>query len=105
MVSPLEAPARDAWVLDRTLGETMGRDLAAAGLETVQVATLDEAEGRARQEEAGAFVILDSVIGSPVVLRRFVRAALARRGPCALVCALPRGVAIDLLSHVEGLEP
>jgi hypothetical protein len=108
-LSPLEAPARDGWLLDRTLGETMARDLAAAGLEVVPVPSMEEGEHRARQETEGAFVILDSVLCSPTVIRRFrrgvVQAARRRTGPLAFVCALPKAVATDHLSHVEGLEP
>jgi hypothetical protein len=107
-LSPLEAPARDGWLLDRTLGETMARDLAAAGLEVVPVPSMEEGEHRARQETEGAFVILDSVLCSPTVIRRFrrgvVQAARRRTGPLAFVCALPKAVATDHLSHVEGLE-
>jgi carbonic anhydrase/acetyltransferase-like protein (isoleucine patch superfamily) len=104
VISPLEAPARDAWVLDRTLGQTMAEDLAAAGLEVVPVDSLEDAEARARSEPEGAFAILDSVLCSPVVIRRFIRAARAKAGPAALVCALPRAIATDTLSHVEGLD-
>jgi hypothetical protein len=103
-ISPLEAPARDAWVLDRTLGETMARDFAAAGLEVVTVGSLAEGEERAKQEAEGALVTLDSVLCSPTVIRRFVQAARAKPGSVALVCALPRAVGTDYLSHVEGLE-
>jgi hypothetical protein len=107
-LSPFDAPARDAWLLDRTLGETMARDLAAAGLERVPVASLAEGEARARQEAQGAFVILDSVLCSPSVIRRFVKeavqAARRRTGAAAFVCALPRAVGTDQLSHVDGLE-
>ncbi|HEX4446465.1 MAG TPA: hypothetical protein VH044_07015 [Polyangiaceae bacterium] len=103
-ISPLDAPARDAWVLDRTLGETMARDFAAAGLEVVPVASLAEGEERARKEAEGAFVTLDSVLCSPTVIRRFIKAARGKAGSIALVCALPRGVGTDYLSHVEGLE-
>jgi hypothetical protein len=107
-LSPFEAPARDAWLLDRTLGETMARDLTAAALEVVLVASLAEGEARARQEVQGAFVLLDSVLCSPTVIKRFVKGAVqaARRqtGPVALVCALPRSVGTDYLSHVDGLE-
>ena len=42
-----DGPARDAWLLDRTLGETMARDLAAASLEVVPVASLAEGEAKA----------------------------------------------------------
>lgn len=104
-VSPFEEPARDAWVLDRTLGETMAAEYAAAGLERVPVGSLDEGEARAQKEPEGAFVVLDSVLCSRTVVRRFVRAARARTGPVALVCALPRAEGTDLLSHVDGLEP
>jgi acetyltransferase-like isoleucine patch superfamily enzyme len=103
-IPPLDAPAREAWVLDRTLGETMAGDLAAAGLEVVRVASLAEGEERAHLEPDGAFVILDSVLCSPTVIRRFIKAARSRQGAVALVCALPRGVGTDHLSHVEGLE-
>ncbi|HTB72004.1 MAG TPA: hypothetical protein VK762_02110 [Polyangiaceae bacterium] len=107
-LSPFDAPARDAWLLDRTLGETMARDLAAASLEVVPAASLADGEARARQEAQGAFVILDSVLCSPTVIRRFVQGAVqsARRqtGPVAFVCALPRSVGTDYLSHIDGLE-
>jgi acetyltransferase-like isoleucine patch superfamily enzyme len=104
-LSPLEAPARDVWLLDRTLGETMAQDLAAAGLEIVPVASLAEGEERARQEPSGGFVILDSVLCSPTVIRRFVQAARAEAGPATLVCALPRAVGTDTLSPIDGLVP
>jgi acetyltransferase-like isoleucine patch superfamily enzyme len=107
-LSPLEAPARETWLLDRTLGETMARDLAAVALEVVPVASLEEGEQRARQETEGAFVILDSVLCSPTVIRRFrrgvVQAVRGRTGPIVFVCALPKAIATDHLSHVEGLE-
>jgi acetyltransferase-like isoleucine patch superfamily enzyme len=105
VLSPFDAPARDTWVLDRTLGETMAQDLAAAGLEVVPVSSLAEAEERARQEADGAFVLLDSVLCSPTVIQRFLQVARARTGSVALVCALPRAIGTDSLSHVEGLEP
>jgi hypothetical protein len=104
LVSPLESPARDVWLLDRTLGETMAHDLAAAGLEVVPVTSLSEGEGRAREEPDGGFVLTDSVLCSPTVIHRFARAAAKRPGPLALVCALPRAVGTDYLGHVEGLE-
>jgi acetyltransferase-like isoleucine patch superfamily enzyme len=104
-VSPLDEPARDAVVLDRTLGQAMASELAAVGLERVNVASLEEGESRARAEAEGAFVLLDSVIASRVVVQRFVKAARTRAGSVALVCALPKGLGIDFLSHVEGLDP
>ena len=82
----------------------MARDFAAAGLEVVAVGSLAEGEERARQEAEGALVTLDSVLCSPTVIRRFVKAARARPGSVALVCALPRAVGTDYLSLVEGLE-
>ena len=102
-VPPLDAPARDAWLLDRPMGETMARELAGAGLVVERTTSLDEAEDRARREADGAFVMLDSVGCSRLVLRRFVRAARAR-GPGAYTCALPRGVAIDNLAYIDGLD-
>jgi hypothetical protein len=91
-------------VLDRTLGETMAHDLAEAGLEVVRVASPVEGEARARQEAEGGFVLLDSVLCSPTVIRRFMEAGRATKGDVALVCALPRAVGTDFLSHVEGLD-
>jgi len=105
LVAPLEAPARDVWVLERTLGETMARDLAAAGLEVVPVGSLEEGEFRAKHEPDGGFLLLDSVLCSPTVIRRFIRAARSKAGPMALVCALPRAVGTDYLSPIEGLDP
>ena len=89
-VSPLDEPARDAVILDRTLGETMARELAAAGLELLAVSSLEEGEARAREEAEGGVVLLDSVIASRIVVRRFVKAARARSGQVAVVCALPK---------------
>jgi acetyltransferase-like isoleucine patch superfamily enzyme len=103
-VPPLDAPARDAMVLDRTLGETMARELAAAGLEIVQVASLEEGEARARQEADGGFVLLDSVLASRPAIRNFVAAAKKRSGPCALVCALPRALLSDGMAPIDGLD-
>ena len=52
----------------------------------------------------GAFVLLDSVAFSRRVLQRFV--AAARRSPAgAYTCALPRGIAIDNLGYIDGLDP
>lgn len=104
-IPPFDEPARDSWLLDRTLGETMARELGSLGLEIESVGSLDEAEDRARKESEGAFVLLDSVLASRTVMRRFVQAA--RRGPrdATVVCALPRSLATDYLSHVEGLTP
>ena len=104
LVPPLDAPARDVVILDRTLGETMERELRSVGLEIVPVASLEEGESRARQEPEGAFVLLDSVLASRQVLRRFVKLAPAQ-GPGAVVCALPKSLGNDFLSHVEGLDP
>jgi carbonic anhydrase/acetyltransferase-like protein (isoleucine patch superfamily) len=105
VVAPLDSPARDAWLLDRSLGDTMARELAGAGLEVVSVDSLEDAESRARNEPEGAFVILDSVLASRRVVRGFVAAAQKRSGPIEVACALPRGLAIDMLSHLDGLEP
>jgi carbonic anhydrase/acetyltransferase-like protein (isoleucine patch superfamily) len=102
-VPPLDAPARDVWLLDRPMGEAMARELADAGLVVERVASLEDAEERARREPDGAFVMLDSVGCSRLVLRRFVRAARAK-GEGAFTCALPRGIAIDPLAYVDGLD-
>ena len=104
-VSPLDAPARDAMILDRSLGDTMATELRAVGLEVVSVASLEDGEGRARREPEGAFVLLDSVLASRTVVRNFVRAARSRSGATAVVCALPRFLATDYLSHIDGLAP
>ncbi len=90
-------------MLDRTLAETMARDLAAAGLEAVPVGSLEEGEGRARAEPEGGFVLVDSVLCSPTVIRRFMAAARAKPGSVALVCALPRAIGTDALSPIDGL--
>jgi hypothetical protein len=103
-ITPLDAPARDSLLLDRTLGETMQSALVSAGLEPTSVGSLEEGEDRARREAAGAFVLLDSVLCSSAALRRFVAFARRRTAPGALVCALPRALSTDLLSHVDGLE-
>jgi hypothetical protein len=105
LVSPLDAPARDALILDRSLAETMARELRAVGLETVPVASLEEGEQRAKREPGGAFVLLDSVLASRTVVRRFVRTAQRRPGAVSVVCALPRALATDYLSHLDGLTP
>jgi len=104
IISPLEAPARDMWLLDRTLGETMERELLSAGLAIEKAASLEEAEERARRETDGAFILYDSVACSRIVLRRFIRAAPRRRGPVSLVCALPQSYSINYLSWVDGLD-
>lgn len=103
VIPPLDAPARDAWVLERPLSELMSRELAAAGLSIERVSSLDEAADRAQREPDGAFALLDSVACSRLVLRRFVSAA-RRAGPGAHTCALPRGVAIDNMGHIDGLD-
>jgi carbonic anhydrase/acetyltransferase-like protein (isoleucine patch superfamily) len=104
VLSPFETPARDAWLLDRPLGEHMTRELVASGLTVERVASLEEAEDRAQREPRGAFVMHDSVACSRAVLRRFVRAARGREAG-AFLCALPRGVAIDIFGHIDGLAP
>lgn len=103
-ISPLGAPARDARLLDRSVGEAMEDLLWRAGLTITPASSLDEAEARARREPEGALVLLDSVACSRVVLRRFLAAARAHRA-AALVCALPRAVGTDVLSHLGGLDP
>ena len=103
-VSPLGAPARDARVLDSTVGETMSRRFARAGLSAVRVASRAEGEDRARREPGGAFVTADAVLASRRVLEGFVRAAPRSTGETTLVCALPRAAGTDRLSHVGGLE-
>jgi acetyltransferase-like isoleucine patch superfamily enzyme len=105
IISPLEAPARDMWLLDRTLGETMERELLSAGLIIEKTASMAEAEDRAGREVDGAFILYDSVACSRVVIRRFIRSALKRRGPVSLVCSLPQSFAINYLSRVNGLDP
>jgi acetyltransferase-like isoleucine patch superfamily enzyme len=102
-VSPLEAPARDAMVLDRTLGETMARELGAVGLEVVQVASLEDGEERARRETEGAFVLLDSVFASRAAVKKFVAAA-RKQGSPAVVCALPKSLLTDGLAPIDGLD-
>ncbi len=104
LIAPLDAPARDAWLFERTLGEAQASELAKVGLSIERTASFEEAVDRAQREPAGAFVLLDSVACSSLVLRRFVRAA--RRSPAgAYTCALPRGIATDNLAHIDGLEP
>lgn len=104
IISPLEAPARDMWLLDRTLGETMERELLLAGLTIEKAASMAEAEIRAGNERNGAFILYDSVACSRIVIRRFIHAALKRRGPVSLVCSLPQSLAINYLSRVDGLD-
>ncbi|HEY2518038.1 MAG TPA: hypothetical protein VGI39_44510 [Polyangiaceae bacterium] len=105
LVPPLEAPARDALILDRTLGETMAGALGRLGFEVVRVHSLAEAEDRARAESTDSLVTLDSLLASPAVLRKFVRAARTKGGETSLVCALPRALGTDHLSHIDGLAP
>lgn len=105
IITPLEAPARDMWLLDRTLGETMERELLSAGLTIEKMLSLPEAEERAGREPDGAFILYDSVACSRVVIRRFIHAALKRKGPVLLVCSLPQSFAINYLSRVDGLSP
>lgn len=104
LVSPLEAPARDAWLLDSTLGRFMEREFDRLGLTIERVSTVTEAEERCRKEADGAFVTFDSTVCSRLLVERFVRAARRRRGPACLVCALPRGNAIDEMALLDGLE-
>ena len=103
-VTPLDAPARDARVLGRTLGEAMRYELGAAGLEVATCASIEEGEARARAEANGAFVLLDSVFATRQAVRRFVAAARRSSGDGARVLALPRGLLSDELSHVGGLD-
>jgi acetyltransferase-like isoleucine patch superfamily enzyme len=103
-VSPFGTPARDAWLLDTTLGAAAERTLRRAGLEPVHVDSLEEAEARARESARGAIVTLDSVAFSPQLLRDFLRAAARTSGDTALRCAVPPNAATDLLAHVTGLE-
>jgi hypothetical protein len=105
IISPLEAPARDMWLMDRTLGEAMERELLSAGLTVEKAASMAEAEERAGREPDGAFIIYDSVACSRVVIRRFIHATLKRQGPVSVVCSLPRSLAINYLSRVDGLDP
>jgi acetyltransferase-like isoleucine patch superfamily enzyme len=102
-VPPLDAPARDALVLDRTLGETMARELAAAGLDVVPVPSLGDGEERARREPDGGFVLLDSVIASRTAIRRFVGAARRASGG-AFALALPGALLTDGLAPLDGLD-
>ena len=104
LVNPLDAPAREALVLDRPLGETMARELASAGLEVIQVTSLEEAEARARKEAQGAFVLVDSVFASRTAVRRFIGSARKYSSDGALVCALPRSLLSDGLAAIDGLE-
>jgi acetyltransferase-like isoleucine patch superfamily enzyme len=103
-ITPLGAPARAARVLDSTVGEAMARRFARAGLTAVAVASREEGEDRAGREPGGAFVVADAVLGSRRVVEGFVRAAPRSTGATALVCALPRVLGTDRLSHVGGLE-
>ncbi len=103
-IPPLDAPAREAWLFESTLGDAMARELAAAGLSVERTGSLEEGAERAQREPHGAFVLLDSVACSRRVLQRFM--AAARRAPAgAYTCALPRGVAIDNLGYIDGLDP
>jgi acetyltransferase-like isoleucine patch superfamily enzyme len=81
----------------------MERELLSAGLTIEKAASMEEAEERAGREADGAFILHDSVACSRIVLRRFIRAALKRRGPVSLVCSLPQSYAINYLSWVDGL--
>src|SRR4030042_4787232 len=105
LIYPLEAPARNAWLLDRTIGEMMERELLSAGLTIVRAGNFAEAEELARQERTGAFILSDSVACSRIVLRRFIRSAEKRRGSVSVVCSLPTSHATDFASHVDGLNP
>ncbi len=104
IISPLNAPAREAWIFDRPLGELMLSLFERTGLSVETAESLAEAEARAQKEPDGALILLDSVVCSRIVLRRFLRAAKRRRGNVSLVCALPRSVSSDLIAHVGGLE-
>jgi hypothetical protein len=103
-ISPLRAPAREARVLDSTVASTLAGHIARTGLTAVPVASREEGEDRARRETRGAFVVADSVFCSRHVLSGFVRTASRSTGATAFVCALPRALGTDRLSHVGGLE-
>ena len=105
LISPLDTPARDTWLLDRTLGNYMESELISADLTIEHTASFAQAEEQAKKESQGAFILADSVACSRIVLRRFVKAAKKCRGPVAVVCAVPRAQATDLMSHVDGLNP
>jgi hypothetical protein len=105
LISPLDAPARDAWLLDCTLGQRMESELKSAGLSIEHSDSFAQAEEQARKESLGAFILADSVVCSRIVLRRFVKAAKKTRGPLSFVCALPRAQSTDAMSYVDGLNP
>lgn len=104
-IPPLDAPARDAWLLDCTLGQRMEGELRSAGLEIERSDSFAQAEEMARKEPGGAFILADSVACSRSVLRRFVKTAQRTRGQISLICALPRATATNSMSYVDGLNP
>lgn len=105
LISPLDAAARDTWLLDRTLGQWMESELVLAGLRIERAESFAKAEAQAQKESQGAFILADSVACSRIVLRRFVKSARKVSGPTALICALPRAKATDAISYVDGLDP
>ncbi len=105
IISPLDAPAGSAWVLGRTLGESIERECSSNGFTIERTGSLKEAEEMARRESCGAFVVADSVACSRSVLRRFVRLAQKRRGPVSVVAALPKALNTNYTSVVDGLDP
>lgn len=105
LISPLDVPARDVWLLDCTLGQRMESELISAGLSIEHSDSFAQAEKQAQKEIHGAFILADSVACSRIVLRRFIKAACKTRGPVSLVCALPRAQSTDAISYLDGLNP
>jgi hypothetical protein len=103
-ISPLGAPASEAWLLGGRLFPQMRAHLERAGLTVEIVDTLDEAARRAADAPDGAIVTRDSVAFTRPVLDRLL-AAFAKDTAPALQAALPDADVTRRLAPIDGLTP